>query len=446
MTAGGENQTAEQDREAPISLRHIYTACLTLALPVLGIPLLSGDLRCRVPVARWRERLGFGPGLPSQGLWVHGVSVGEVQAAAALIREIRARHPALPITVTTTTATGAQHAAKLLDGVAAHRFLPLDLPGAVHRFLERTQPACAVMMETELWPNLYRACRTRGIPLVIANARMTERAHQRYQRVAGLLRETLAGVNAIAAQTQADADRFSTLGAPEPVISVVGNVKFDQTPDANAVARAGELRNRIGQRPVWVAGSTHEGEERLVLAAHRQIRETHPDALLVLVPRHPERFSAVRRLLAEEGWSWAARSSGVPPTTGQQVWLVDSMGELQSFYALADLAFVGGTLVPVGGHNLLEPAALGVPLLCGEYTNNVREMRALFEAGEAITVVADQPDLAAAVTRLLRDPALRRARGAAARAVTAANGGALDRVMNLVQPYLPSLSPASETE
>ncbi len=385
------------------------------------------------------QRLGFGPAVPPGGLWVHAVSVGEVQAAASLVRALRRRHPQLPLVLTTSTPTGRGRARSLFGEEVALRYLPYDLPGPVRRFLDRTRPRLGIVLETELWPNLYRACGRRGLPLVLASARVSARSVRRYRLLGGLVRATLAHGVVVAAQSEADASRFAALGADPAQCRVVGNLKFDfeLAPEAEAGGEA--LRATLGAaRPLWVAGSTHEGEEELVLEAHARLRASRPDALLVLAPRHPPRFAAVAALLRRRGVAFVTRSSAAPLTAATEVLLVDTLGELLLFYAAADVAFVGGSLVPVGGHNLLEPAALGKPVVTGPYTSNAAPVaRLLVEAGAA-EVVGDGPALAACVARLLADPAACRAIGGRGLAAISANRGALARFLALIEPLLQS--------
>jgi 3-deoxy-D-manno-octulosonic-acid transferase len=383
------------------------------------------------------ERLGFGPAAPAGGLWVHAVSVGEVQAAASLVRALRRRYPGLPLTLTMTTPTGRGRARSLFGDEVAIRYLPYDLPGAVGRFLDHVRPALGIILETELWPNLYRACDRRGVPLVLASARVSERSVGRYRWMGGLVRDMLAHDVVVAAQSEADAARFAALGASPGWVHVVGNLKFDFELPPGSEARGVAFRAKLGAgRPVWVAGSTHEGEEELVLDAHERLRAARPDALLVLAPRHPPRFEAVAALLRRRGFAYVARSGGADVAPGTAVLLLDTLGELVLFYAAGDLAFVGGSLVPVGGHNLLEPAALGKPVLTGPYTSSAAPVaRLLVEAGAA-EVVADGVALAAAVARLLGDGEAARAAGARGLAAVIANKGALGRFLALVDPLV----------
>lgn len=394
---------------------------------------------------RLRQRLGFIEKQPHGGcLWVHAVSVGEVQAAAALIQALRKLYPAMPVVITTVTPTGAQRARALFGETVHQYYLPYDLPGSVGRFLDRVQPRVAIILETEIWPTLYHTLGRRGIPLVMASARVSTRSVDRYRRMASLFRETLSHGILIGAQTAADAERFRAIGAAPDRVRVTGNVKFDMEIPATSVAAGRDFRARCAAgRPVWVAGSTHEGEEEAVLVAHAIVRERHPGALLILVPRHPQRFESVRALLRRRGLDFAQRSSSQEPTPAQEVYLVDTLGELQMFYAAADVAFVGGSLVPVGGHSLLEPAVLGLPMLSGPHTHNAQDVADLLEQCGALRIVRSNEDLARRACQWLDDPALARADGARGQQVVAQSRGAVSRLVAMVVPLLSRSGPGS---
>jgi 3-deoxy-D-manno-octulosonic-acid transferase len=413
-------------------VRLVYL-CLTYLL--VPIALAAELVRGVAERARWRhlgERFGYGAALPVGGLWVHAVSVGEVQAAATLLRALRAGDPSATLLLTSSTVTGRARAEALVGAEVIVRYLPYDLPGAVARFLDRARPRLGVVLETELWPNLYAAARRRRIPMILASARLSERSVRRYRRLGALLRETLTGVE-VAAQSAADAARFIAVGAEPARTRVLGNLKFDYQPPDDVVARAPLLRAALGaRRRVWVAGSTHEGEEEQVLAAHARLCARSDNALLVLAPRHPPRFAAVAATLARGDLPWVARSTGAAVTADTRVLLLDTLGELVGYYAACDVAFVGGSLVPVGGHNLLEPASLGRPVLAGPHTfSDLAVTRLLAEAG-ALTVVADAASLAIAVSACWEDPSGARAAGERGRAAVVANQGALARLVDLI--------------
>lgn len=416
---------------------YFYNVLVYLAAPVAILVQLWRGLRDPSYRERLGERFGLGPAIPGDTIWIHAVSVGEVQAAQPLIAQLQKRHPRYGILLTTVTPTGAARA-RLLFGDRVHlRYVPLDLPGSVRRFFARVQPKLAMILETELWPNLYGECGRRGVPLVLASARISPRSVGKYRRLVPLFRKTLSHGIVIAAQSEHDAERFHSIGAASRRIHVTGNIKFDFQPPAGIEAQGRRWREEHAPgRPVWVAGSTHEGEEAIVLDAHRRVLERFPDALLVLVPRHPQRFEGVRELLVKRRERAACRSSGAAVSPATSVLLGDTMGELMVFYAAADVAFVAGSLVPIGGHNLLEPASAGKPVLTGPHNFNGEEIAQLLMDAGAAVIVADTDQLAHAVKGLLGDAGLRSVMGAAGRAVLDANRGALDRLLTLVDPLL----------
>jgi 3-deoxy-D-manno-octulosonic-acid transferase len=426
-------------------LRFLYLLAVYLAAPVVSAMLLWRGLRDRSYWQHFSERFGFGARAAPHGVWLHAVSVGEVQACAPLVSALYRRHPDLALTVTTFTPTGAARARALFGNLAQVRYVPYDLPGAVRRFFARVQPRLAVIFETELWPNLYRECGRRRIPLVLASARLSARSVGRYRRLGALFRDTLAQARVVAVQGAGDAERFRALGADPAHTHVTGNLKFDFELPADIVERGTRLRRELAaDRPLWVAGSTHGGgEEQTVVEAHRRVRDAHPQALLVLAPRHPGRFEEVAQLLGQTGLSFVRRSQAARAAGAEHaILLLDSLGELLEFYAAADVAFVGGSLVPVGGHNLLEPAALGVPILTGPHNFNSEEIARLLTARGAAQVVRDAAGLRARVSELLADPSARERMGAAGRASVDGNRGALQKLLQLVEPLLSDPSAA----
>ncbi len=420
-------------------MRALYLLAVYLTAPIISAVLLWRGVRDRSYWHHFRERLGFGPTLPPHGVWLHAVSVGEVQACAPLAGALSRRHPQLPLTVTTFTPTGAARARALVGHIATVRYVPYDLPGAVRRFLRRVEPRLAVIFETELWPNLYRECRRRRVPLVLASARISERSLGRYRRLGALFTDAVSGAAVVAAQGESDAARFRALGAAAGSTHVTGNLKFDFELPPGIAERGRELRAQYARgRALWVAGSTHEGEESAVLEAQRQVRATHAGALVVIAPRHPARFATVAQQLAAAGVSFMRRSRGAEPGVADapEVLLLDALGELLEFYAAADVAFVGGSLAPIGGHNLLEPAALGVPILTGPNNFNAADVaRLLIERGAA-RVVHNAQELGAAVSALLADAAERERIGALGRASVEGSRGTLTRLLALIEPLL----------
>ncbi len=415
--------------------RTLYTALFYLGLPLVAIRLWLRSRKAPAYARRIGERFSIGlPVMKPGGIWVHAVSVGESIAAAPMIRALLERYPQLPITVTCMTPTGSEriHAMFAHEPRIQHCYLPYDLPCAAARFLDRVQPKLAVIMETELWPNHIHQCAKRGIPVALANARLSERSAKGYGRFGKLTGPMLAEMSLFAVQTEAEAERFRQLGARAETVEVTGSIKFDLSIDPQLLQRAAELRQQwqAVERPVWIAASTHEGEDEVVLAAHRQLLASHPDALLILVPRHPERFSPVFELCQQQGFNTIRRSTGEAVSASTSVLLGDTMGELLFLYALADSAFVGGSLVPNGGHNLLEPAALAKPVLSGPHLFNFLEIAALMRSAKALQEVDDAQGLALAVQRLFELPRDAQRMAEAGLSVMRANQGALQRLLD----------------
>ncbi len=419
-------------------MRSLYSAIVMLLTPLALARLWLRGRRAPAYRRRWRERLGFVTPVEGRPLWIHAVSVGEAQAAAPLVQALLKRHPELPLLVTTTTPTGAERVAALFGERVEHRYMPFDTPGAVRRFLDRTAPRLLVTMETEIWPNLFHHCRRRGIDVVVANARLSERSARGYRRVAALTRRTLEDVALIAAQHRADGDRFIALGADPERVVVTGSIKFDIQIPASVREQGAHLRSEMlgAGRSVWIAASTHEGEEALLLDAFARIRAARSDALLLLVPRHPERFDGVAALCREHGFEVVRRSEGRPCDERTDIFLGDTMGELIAFYAASDVAYIGGSLVPVGGHNLLEAAALGLPVVYGPHMFNFEAIQRLFLEQGASRQVANVDELAAVVTRLLDDPADRAEVGERALALVEGNRGAMERLLERIEARL----------
>jgi 3-deoxy-D-manno-octulosonic-acid transferase len=387
------------------------------------------------------ERFGFGRSLSAPSIWVHAVSLGEMSAAAPLVKALRSRYPDLPLAVTTATPAGRARARALFAEIADVRFLPYDTPGSVRRFLAAVQPRLAVIMETELWPNLFRECERRQVKVLLASARLSPRSVSRYRRFGSLFAGVFTPNVIVAAQTEADAERFEAIGSAADRTHAVGNVKFDLEFDDSLLQAGKDLRAAYDGRPVWVAGSTHAGEDELMLDAHGLLLAHRPDALLLLAPRHKDRFAAVAELLARRGIKFARRSdtarvdNAMPE--GTSVLLLDTIGELATFYASADVAFVGGSLVPIGGHNVLEPAALGLPVLTGPSHFNGTEIAQLLLSRGAALQVADAQQLAAALQRLLDEPAERRRIGDIGKGIVASNRGSVARLLVLIESLLP---------
>ena len=419
-------------------MRLVYTLLLYLSLPLVLARLWWRGRKAPAYRQRWAERLGrFTPPDRPGGVWVHAVSVGEVQAVAPLLRRLLEQRPLLPLTITTTTPTGSARVKALFGDEVFHVYLPYDLPAALHGFLDRVKPELLVMVETEVWPNLLAACEDRGIPSLLANGRLSERSLKGYRKLGRLADEAFAGIDWVAAQSTPDAQRFIAAGVPPGRVSVTGSIKFDMRIPASVEEQAEVLRRQWGDRPVWVAASTHEGEDEVLLEAHRQLRAQLPEALLVLVPRHPERFDSVAALCARHGLVPARRSAGEVPGPDAAVFLGDTMGELPVLLGAADAAFIGGSLVPVGGHNMLEASAQGVPVVFGPQVFNFATISRLLLAEGAAEQVSDARELATLLGHWLTDASTRSEVGERGRRVVDANRGALDQLWELLMAVLP---------
>ncbi len=422
-------------------MRLLYSTLLYLLMPLMLLHLAWRGFRQHGYWRRIHQRFGLVRRQPHGiAVWVHAVSVGESLAALPLVRRLLERYPPQSVLVTTTTPAGSERVQAAFGDRVVHAYAPYDLPGAVNRFLRRVQPRRVIVMETELWPNLFHALARRRVPIVIANARLSPRSMGRYRRIRALTAEALSHCTAVAAQSEADAGRFRSLGADPARVHVLGNLKFDLEMPEDMVAAGRVLRTRWGEaRPVWIAASNPS-----VLPTW-----TIWQALLILVPRHPQRFDAVARLASDSGLHSVRRSaitvaaaadSRPAPAPGEaqaltqaQVLVGDSMGELPMYFGAADVAFVGGSLVEVGGHNVLEPAALGLPVLFGPYMFNFEQARALLLEHQAAREIEGLLQLEPAVSRLFQDPQQRAAMGKAGREVLQANRGALQRLLNLIE-------------
>lgn len=419
-------------------MRIAYLLVTYLLLPVYAGYWFFRGITNRSYWDRFGQRFGRGyPRLPAGCIWLHAVSVGEVQAAVPLIRALMEKFPHRHILVTTVTPTGAARVRLLFDDSVEHCYIPFETPNAVTSFFNSVNPQIALIMETEIWPNLYHECGQRDIPLVLVSARISPKSVENYRKFLPLFRETLSHGIVIAAQSEMDAERFRSLGAAEERTRVTGNIKFDiELPDDLESAGAEFRRNNFEDRHVWVAASTHDREEEQVLRAHAIVRERFPDALLILIPRHPERFAAARTLLHKSGFQYLSRTDGQPCTPEVEVFLGDTMGEVPLFYAAANVAFVGGTLVPVGGHNLLEPAALGKPVVTGPHLFNTQDIANKFEKLGASVMVNNAGQLGTAVVDLFTNPATAADIGNRGREIVQQNRGALDRLLQLLAPLV----------
>lgn len=417
------------------SVRHLYTFLFYLALPFIYLRLL---IRSR-KVPGYRERLGERVGFYSYQLkeciWIHAVSMGETIAAIPFIKSLQAKYPSQTILVTNMTPTGAARVKATFGDSVKQAYLPYDLPGAMERFIKYMHPKIAIIMETELWPNLIHACYQHGIPVCVVNARLSEKSAHGYQRVHSLTREMLEKINLIATHGTPDAKRFIDLGASADKVVVTGNIKFDLEIPSELDAKSNALRAKLGNRFIWIAASTHEGEEAIILNVHKKIREQCSDALLILVPRHPDRFDEIASLSAQQ-FKTVRRSKNETCDTSTAVYLGDTMGELLLMYSVADVAFVGGSLIPRGGHNLLEPGALRKPIIVGQHLFNFKEISELFFASGGAVKVLNEDEFTSQLQTLIANSNKREEMGKKALNVVVANRGALAKQLELVDKYL----------
>ncbi len=418
-------------------MRFFYNVLTYLLLiPYAGYWLIRG-LANRSHYDRLGQRFGFGFPKIERCIWIHAVSVGEVQASLPLIRALRERFPERQMLVTTVTATGAARLHAVFGDSVYHSYIPFEFPHAIKNFFDAVNPDVALIMETEIWPNLYRGCGIRKVPLILASARISPRSVPGYRKLLPLIRETLSHGLIIAAQSQSDADRFLSLGASPKRTWVTGNIKFDVELPPHIQQQGAALRAEImGERPVWIAASTHDREERQVLAAHRILLEQFPDMLLILVPRHPERFTEVRKLVEKLEFSVVSRTEGRACSPSTAVFLGDTMGEVPLFYAASDVAFVGGSLVPVGGHNLIEPAAQGLPVVTGPHLFNAQDIADMFVASHACRLVHNKEELATTIADLFTNSDEAARLGQNALALLERNKGALARLLVRLEPLL----------
>ena len=418
-------------------MRFLYNFLAYLLFIPFACYWLVRGLGNRTYFDRLGQRFGFGFPKIDQCIWIHAVSVGEVQASLPLIGVLRERFPKRTILVTTVTPTGAARVKAVFGDSVRHCYIPFEFPGAVNNFFNAVNPSAALIMETEIWPNLYRACGVRSVPLILVSARISPRSITGYRRLLPLIRETLSHGIIIAAQSPADAERFVSLGASKARTWVTGNIKFDlELPDDISEKGSAFRAEFIGDRPTWIAASTHDGEEQLVLDAHRTLLARYPDLLLVLVPRHPERFAEVRERVQKGGFEVVSRTDNRACTKSTSVYLGDTMGEVPLFYAASDIAFVGGSLVPVGGHNLLEPAAQALPIIAGPNLFNAQDIADMFAERQACRIVHDADELADAIADLLSHPEKAAELGRNGRELLEQNKGALARLLVLLDPLL----------
>ena len=426
-----------------------YRIALYLFLPVVLVRLLYRAAQSNRYFQRIPQRFGFQLGIaggavedgdaewPGHHYWIHAVSVGEVNAAVPLVRYLETTFPDSRITVTTMTPTGSDRVMKTFGSAVSHCYLPYDYPGAVKRFLDEVKPDLAMVMETEIWPNYINGCSKRGIPIIYTNVRMSEKSFKGYSRFKSLFGPVLKKVDHFAVQSRADADRLVKLGASAETVHVTGSIKFDIELPASVLEAAQSVRRSLGwDRPVWIAGSTHEGEESQVLDAFIDAQGKCPELLLVLVPRHPERFPAVFRLCNRYGCKTVLRSQQSHHLgEDTEVYIADTMGELALLIAASDIAFIGGSMVAVGGHNILEACAAGITVLFGPHMFNFQEISDQVLANGAGVQVLDSEELASVVVKLVNDPVMRDQYGSSGKKFVEENRGALAKICELIVLY-----------
>lgn len=389
-------------------IRLIYTLLLALASPILLFGLYKSKPNKPKFGPRWKEHFGITPKLNTdqRPIWIHAVSVGESIAAAPLIKALKKQNPEQTILVTTTTSTGAEQVEKL-GSLVEHRYMPIDFSFAVKGFLKATNPKQMLIIETELWPNTLNTVHKAGIPITVVNARLSEKSCNNYAKVQPLFNLLHPKLTQVLCQTESDATRFSQLGVAKEKLTVTGSIKFDIQISDEVKAKAKELRSVLGEkRPIWIAASTHKGEDEQVLEAHKQVLESHSDALLILVPRHPERFDSVFELCQKHSLETIRRTSQSDVAESTQVYLGDTMGEMLILIGAADVCFMGGSLIgdKVGGHNVLEPAALGVPVITGPSYFNFTEIVASLSQTESLSIIEDSSQLAESITDIFFNP------------------------------------------
>jgi 3-deoxy-D-manno-octulosonic-acid transferase len=425
----------------------LYSLLILLGTPFVLLYFALRGLRDRAYLGRWSERFGFIPDHDKRGgILIHAASVGEFNAASPLIRALLKTYPELPLTVTSLTPTGSERVKRELGDRVFHSYIPLDLPGAVSRFLSRLRPQLIIVMETEIWPNLYLRAQRRNIPLIMANARLSARSVNRFERLSGFVHKTLQTVTWVGAQSAGDAERLVRCGTNPQRTDMTGNLKFDLTVAASLHEKSTALRARWNnQRPVLVAGSTHEADENIVIPAFVELLKNLPDALLILVPRHPERFTRTIQQAKAAGLRTELRSQGESCSEAAQCFVIDSIGELMTYYACGDVAFVGGSMGEQGGHNALEPAALGKPVLLGPNMDNAREIASQLLQCKAALRVNDQQDFCQTAEKILVNGTLRDSMGQAGQALVEKNRGALDLTMEAIGKLLKSTVPTKVT-
>lgn len=415
-------------------MRTAYSAIFYLITPVILLRLLWRSIKAPDYRKRWRERFGrYDRSYPQDVIWFHAVSVGEAEALFPLVRRLQQQKPQARILITTTTPTGSARVQAVLGQTVEHVYLPYDTPSSVRRFMQCFKPVLAVIMETEIWPNIFAYCGKNGITLYVINARLSEKSARGYQKLPSLIHPVIANVKQVAAQTQEDAERFIAIGAKPDQVRIVGNIKFDLEIPEEIIAEGKRLKSSdCKDRFVWLVASTHKGEEQIFLDVYQALKPKIPGLLLMIVPRHPERFAEVGGLCVQNKLAVVTRTSKQPCKPDTDVYLADTMGELKMLYATADVAFIGGSLVPVGGHNLLEASAIGVPVLFGPYMANFKDIANKVMAHKAAVQCHDKESIVNAIHLLYSDVNSRNSLVENGKLFVQANRGAIGKLCGML--------------
>ena len=421
-------------------IRFGYVVFTYLTLPLICLHLLYKSWGDSNYLKRINERFGFnGDPLNTEIIWVHAVSYGEVKAASSLVYQLIKRYPEKQILLTTFTPTGSALIQELFGDTVHHVYLPYDLNGAVARFFKWANPEISIIIETELWPNFFHYCGKLNVPLVLASACVSDKSVKLYRLLLGLFQEAVSHGIVVGAQTEEEAKKFISMGASESRTFVTGNIKFDYSTPDDLVEKAKKFKKEFAlNRLIWVAGSTHNGEEKIILDAHKRIIESYPDILLIIVPRRPERFQSIRNLIDKRGFSCVSRSKSRQISATTQVMLADTLGELPMYYSASRVSFVGGSLFKTGGHNLLEPASLNTPIITGPILFGVEEIANLLRANDALEIIHNAEELSIIVCQLLADSDRHEKMTKAARSVVDKNKGSLQKLLSLIVPLLKS--------
>lgn len=415
-------------------MRSFYSCLFYLLIPFILVRLIWRSISAPAYRYRWGERFAlYKKSFPQNVIWFHAVSVGEVEALFPLVKKIQREYPNATLLITTTTPTGSARVKAIMRDSVEHVYLPYDIPCGINRFMRCFKPRMAVIMETEIWPNLFAYCGKNEIPLYIINARLSEKSARGYQKIPGLISPALACVKSIAAQTQDDACRFAAIGAKTETVRTLGNIKFDVEVSNEVIQQGVQLKAELfAGRFVWLIASTHKDEEAIFLEIYKEIKSKIPELLLVIVPRHPERFVEVKKLCEQNQLAVVMRASGEICRPYDDVYLVDTMGELKMLYAASDVAFVGGSMVPVGGHNILEAAAVGTPVLFGPYMANFKEIAEGVLRQDAAMQCQDEGEIINSMTALYVDAEYRQSLVEKGKVFVRQNQGATTRIFDML--------------